>query len=69
MVNSARLITFGREHSYLCLMQYFLLLMNVLLERMVLASWKLKDNYIKYKAFCVVLLLRNGLTQTERQTN
>ena len=53
-------------------MQYLLSLMNVLLERMVLASWKLKDN-IKYKVCCVVFLLWNGQinqpTDTERETD
>ena len=50
------------NHSYLCPMLYFLLLMNVLLEQMVLASWKLK-NEKKYKEFCFVLQVSN------RQTN
>ena len=55
------------SHSYLWLMLYFLLLMNVLLEQMVLASWKLKDK-IKYKAFCFVLLVSNRQTNPQTDT-
>ena len=60
------------HQSYLCLKQYLLSSMNVLLERMVLASWKLKDEKnIKrfvFSYYSVIDRSTHQQTQKERQT-